>query len=172
MTRYRVGYFVGSLASDSINRKLAAALVRLAPSNMEFTEIPSRISALQPRLRRCVSGRSAGTKGGHNLSRRSAVRHARVQPRPSRIAKERHRLGKPPVGNQLAVTEAVGHHRRIDREARHSDRAAEPPQRPQLLQRASDECPGGLPPVHPRSHHRRRRSHKRRHGGLPPQLHV
>jgi chromate reductase len=39
---YRVGYFVGSLASDSINRKLAAALLRLAPSNMEFSEIPIR----------------------------------------------------------------------------------------------------------------------------------
>ena len=39
MTTYKVGYFVGSLASDSINRKLAAALVRLAPSNLEFTEI-------------------------------------------------------------------------------------------------------------------------------------
>ena len=36
---YRVGYFVGSLASDSINRKLAVALVRLAPSSMEFFEI-------------------------------------------------------------------------------------------------------------------------------------
>ena len=42
MTTYRVGYFVGSLASDSINRRLAAALVRLAPSHMEFTEIPIR----------------------------------------------------------------------------------------------------------------------------------
>jgi chromate reductase len=40
MTTYRVGYFVGSLASDSINRKLAGALVRLAPSNLECTEIP------------------------------------------------------------------------------------------------------------------------------------
>ena len=40
MTTYRVGYFVGSLASDSINRKLAAALLHLAPSNLEFTEIP------------------------------------------------------------------------------------------------------------------------------------
>ena len=39
VTTYKVGYFVGSLASDSINRKLAAALVRLAPSNLEFTEI-------------------------------------------------------------------------------------------------------------------------------------
>jgi chromate reductase, NAD(P)H dehydrogenase (quinone) len=37
--RYRVGYFVGSLASDSIKRRLAAALVRLAPWTMAFTEI-------------------------------------------------------------------------------------------------------------------------------------
>ena len=37
---YNVGYFVGSLASDSINQKLAGALVRLAPSNLEFAEIP------------------------------------------------------------------------------------------------------------------------------------
>ena len=42
MTTYRVGYFVGSLASNSINRKLATALVRVAPTNMEFTEIPIR----------------------------------------------------------------------------------------------------------------------------------
>ncbi len=40
VTTYNVGYFVGSLASDSINRKLAGALVRLAPSNLEFAEIP------------------------------------------------------------------------------------------------------------------------------------
>jgi chromate reductase len=39
MARYRVGYFVGSLASGSINRKLAKALIRLAPADLEFTEI-------------------------------------------------------------------------------------------------------------------------------------
>ena len=39
MTTYNVGYFVGSLASDSINRKLAGALIRLAPRNLEFTEV-------------------------------------------------------------------------------------------------------------------------------------
>ncbi len=37
---YKVGYFVGSLSKDSINRKLAKALVRLAPAELEFTEIP------------------------------------------------------------------------------------------------------------------------------------
>lgn len=40
MTTYTVGYFVGSLARASINRKLASALVRLAPSELELREIP------------------------------------------------------------------------------------------------------------------------------------
>src|SRR5215212_5622150 len=36
---FRVGYFVGSLRRDSINRKLATALVRLAPEELVLTEI-------------------------------------------------------------------------------------------------------------------------------------
>lgn len=40
MSTYTVGYFVGSLARGSINRKLAGALVRLAPSELRFHEIP------------------------------------------------------------------------------------------------------------------------------------
>jgi chromate reductase len=40
MTRYKVGYFVGSLATRSINRRLAKALVQLAPAELEMTEIP------------------------------------------------------------------------------------------------------------------------------------
>ncbi len=36
---YRVGYFVGSLSTQSINRRLARALLRLAPAELEFTEI-------------------------------------------------------------------------------------------------------------------------------------
>jgi len=39
---YSVGYFVGSLAKNSINRKLALALIRLAPEELEFTEIAIR----------------------------------------------------------------------------------------------------------------------------------
>ena len=39
MTQYRVGYLIGSLAPQSINRKLARALVRLAPDDLQFTEI-------------------------------------------------------------------------------------------------------------------------------------
>jgi len=40
MATYKIGYFVGSLASGSINRTLANALIRLAPDDLEFTEIP------------------------------------------------------------------------------------------------------------------------------------
>ena len=39
MTTRRVGYLVGSLAKGSINRKLAKALVHLAPSQLEMVEI-------------------------------------------------------------------------------------------------------------------------------------
>jgi len=37
---FRVGYFVGSLSSNSINRLLAKALTNLAPPELELTEIP------------------------------------------------------------------------------------------------------------------------------------
>ena len=40
MTAFTVGYFVGSLAKESINRKLAGALVRLAPAELQMREIP------------------------------------------------------------------------------------------------------------------------------------
>lgn len=40
MTTFNVGYFVGSLAKASINRKLAQALVRLAPAELAMREIP------------------------------------------------------------------------------------------------------------------------------------
>jgi chromate reductase, NAD(P)H dehydrogenase (quinone) len=39
MTTYGVGYLVGSLARASINRKLAHALVRLAPAELRMTEV-------------------------------------------------------------------------------------------------------------------------------------
>ena len=42
MATYKIGYFIGSLAKESINRKLSQALIRLAPKELEFTEIPIR----------------------------------------------------------------------------------------------------------------------------------
>ncbi|MEU3348915.1 NADPH-dependent FMN reductase [Streptomyces sp. NPDC006700] len=40
MATYKVGYIVGSLATQSINRTLSKALIRLAPPDLEFNEIP------------------------------------------------------------------------------------------------------------------------------------
>ena len=37
---YKVGYIVGSLAAGSINRILAKALIKVAPPDLEFVEIP------------------------------------------------------------------------------------------------------------------------------------
>ena len=42
MATYKIGYFVGSLAKGSINRVLANALIKLAPEELEFIEIPIR----------------------------------------------------------------------------------------------------------------------------------
>jgi chromate reductase, NAD(P)H dehydrogenase (quinone) len=39
MTTFNVGYFVGSLAKGSLNRKLARALVKLAPEQLLMSEI-------------------------------------------------------------------------------------------------------------------------------------
>jgi chromate reductase len=42
MPTYKVGYFVGSLSSTSINRELANVLIELAPEDLEFEEISIR----------------------------------------------------------------------------------------------------------------------------------
>jgi chromate reductase len=40
MSRFEVGYLIGSLSSRSINRKLAHALIKLSPPELTFREIP------------------------------------------------------------------------------------------------------------------------------------
>lgn len=42
MAQFTVGYFVGSLATKSINRLLAKALVKVAPPELQLTEISFR----------------------------------------------------------------------------------------------------------------------------------
>ena len=39
MTDFKVGYFVGSLSTKSINRRLANALIKVAPPQLRMTEI-------------------------------------------------------------------------------------------------------------------------------------
>lgn len=40
MASFKVGYLVGSLAKESLNRRLALALARLAPAELKMREIP------------------------------------------------------------------------------------------------------------------------------------
>jgi chromate reductase len=42
MSSYTVGYIVGSLSAESINRRLAMALIQLSPEHLKFVEIPIR----------------------------------------------------------------------------------------------------------------------------------
>jgi chromate reductase len=42
MRSYTVGYIVGSLSVESINRRLAKALIQLSPKDLKFVEIPIR----------------------------------------------------------------------------------------------------------------------------------
>jgi chromate reductase len=42
MSGYSVGYIVGSLSTESINRRLANALIRLSPKRLKLVEIPIR----------------------------------------------------------------------------------------------------------------------------------
>jgi chromate reductase len=42
MSGYSLGYIVGSLSTESINRRLANALMRLSPKHLKFVDIPIR----------------------------------------------------------------------------------------------------------------------------------
>src|SRR5262245_29698140 len=93
MAKYKVGYFVGSLSSTSINRMLAKALVRVAPPELELSEIPIKdlplysqdYDADYPPVARAFKTarekeRAAGnTACGSFLAKRSPYRNAPVQ---------------------------------------------------------------------------------------------
>ena len=68
--RYEVGYFVGSLSSTSINRILSRALIRLAPADLEFTEIPiGDLPLYSPDYDADYPPRGRGAQGGDRRDR-------------------------------------------------------------------------------------------------------
>ena len=81
MSVYTVGYFVGSLATASINRKLALALVAIGAKELALREIPFGDLPLYtydydanfPSCRARIQGRD-------RVGRRRVVRHAGIQP--------------------------------------------------------------------------------------------
>jgi chromate reductase len=149
MTSFKVGYLVGSLAKNSINRKLAKALIRLAPHGMEFSEIrfgdlplysydydddypevarsfkaairaSDAILFVTPEYNRSIPG---GLKNAIDWASRPYGTNAFTR-KPSAVL-DRHRC-----------------------------RPAEPEERAELLQLAPDDRAGGLHPVHAGDDHR------------------
>ena len=87
MSNYTVGYIIGSLSAESINRTLSKALIRLAPDNLAFQEISIRDLPLYNHdFDEDYPLAGPGAQGRHRRGRRGAVRDARVQPRPSQAA--------------------------------------------------------------------------------------
>ena len=81
MSNYRVGYFVGSLSTSSINRLLAKALVRLAPAELDMTEIPLGDLPLYNRdYDHDYPPVARQFKDAIAVSRSGAVRHTGIQP--------------------------------------------------------------------------------------------
>ena len=151
MTTYKVGYFIGSLATASINRQLAKALIKLAPPELTFTEIPIRDLPLQLRLRRRLPAGGARFQEGHCRSRCHPVRHTRIQPLHTRRPEERNRLGQPAVRAKFLRAQAFSRHRHLAWRHWHRGGAATPAQRAGILQFSADELARGLYPVQPDS---------------------
>jgi len=98
MDTYKVGYFVGSLSSTSINRVLSRALIRLAPRDLEFTEIPIGDLPLYspdfdrdyPAAPQALKAAIAGSDAVLFVTRNTTAH--------SRCPEERHRLASRPWG--------------------------------------------------------------------------
>ena len=142
MTTYKVGYFVGSLSSASINRELAKALIRLAPEELEFTEIPiGNLPLYSPdydkdfppeaqELKEAIAGSDAVliVSPEYNRSIPGALKNALDW------------ASRPWGQNSFEQMPAA-----VDRGIRRTDRdsfgATEPARRAQLLQRPADDRP-------------------------------
>ena len=169
---YKVGYFVGSLSSTSINRVLAKALISVAPDDLEFTEIPIRDLPLYSQdydadFPPAASGVEAGDRGGGCC----ALRHAGVQPLDSGWLKNAIDWASRPWGENSFDHIPAGGDRGLCRSDRHRPRPAEPARGSELLQRPPDDGTGSVHPVHGGRLRRRRHDHQLADRGVPPRLH-
>ena len=116
----QIGYVIGSLRKESINRKLANALIKLAPPDFTFKELQDRRSAaVQPGRRQ---GAGAGSAEAQERAARGGcrdVRDRRIQPLDSGRAQERARPCLAALWAERLGRQTGGHHRRIDRRHRH-----------------------------------------------------
>src|SRR5262245_21993741 len=112
MAAYKVGYFVGSLSSTSINRLLAKALVRLAPPELALTEIPIKdLPLYSPDLDSDYPPVARALK--QSIADVDAVlfvtpEYNRSIPGGLKNAIERHRLGQPTLGKNSFARKPSG----------------------------------------------------------------
>ncbi|MFK4641078.1 hypothetical protein ABIA52_003967 [Paenarthrobacter histidinolovorans] len=140
MDTFKIGYFVGSLASNSINRVLSKALISVAPPELEFHEIAIKDLPLYSSDYDAdfpPAGREL--KDAIAASGRDPVHLPRIQPFHPWRPEERHRLGLAPLGHQLVRTETHRNHRRFARWHRHRSDAVLHAQRFELPGRAAAE---------------------------------
>jgi len=141
MSTYKVGYFVGSLSSASINRELAKALIRVAPEELEFTEIPiGNLPLYSPDYDKEFPPEAREQKEAIAASDAVLI----VSPEYNRSipsAEECARLGVTALGAKLSRANACRCRRGIRRSDRDSFGATEPARRAQLLQRPADDRP-------------------------------
>ena len=148
MAGYKVGYFVGSLATKSINRLLAKALVRLAPPELQMTEISFKDLPLYS-YDYDANYPAVATEFKNAIAAVDAVLF--VTPEYNRSipggVEECHRLGESALRQERVHTKTVRRHRDVARKDRHGGRATTSAQHSCLLQFATDEFDRGVHPV-------------------------
>ena len=153
---YTVGYIVGSLAAESMNRTLSKALIRLAPDNLSFVEIPIRDLPLYNR-----DFDADYPPVGQALKDAIAAVDAVLFVTPE------YNRGLPAclknaidwASRPMAPThwpKAIGGDRRLTRQDWNRARPTTSAQCTELLQLTTAECAGGLHPIHSGADHRRR----------------
>ena len=172
MSHFKVGYFVGSLAKGSINRKLAKALVRLAPDGLSMREIPFADLPLYsydydtdfPKVALDFKDAIAQVDAvlfvtpEYNRSIPGALKNAID-------------WASRPLWQEFLHPQAISDHRYIARGDWHRRRAAASENHPQLLQLADDERDRGLYPVYAQPDHGRGRGQRRTDRSLPEEFH-
>jgi hypothetical protein len=148
MATYQIGYFIGSLSSKSINRILSKALIRLAPHDLEFTEIqignlplysPDYDEDYPPEataLKEAIAGSDAVlfVSPEYNRSIPGALKNAID-------------WASRPWGAKLLRPHSRGSHWRIHWADRDGGKSAKPARRTQLLQCAPDDRSRGIHPI-------------------------
>ena len=146
---YRVGYFVGSLSSKSINRELAKVLIRLAPEDLEFEEIPiGNLPLYSPDYDADYPPEAVALKDA--IKRSQALLFVTPEYNrsiPGALKNAIDWASRPWGQNSFNHPPRP---RRLDGADRHRCGAAEPARRAQLLQRPADDRPGGVHPLQAR----------------------